>query len=183
MKHLGERIKRKRESLHMQLNELAKKVGVSSSALSQIENSKAFPSIVTLKSIADNLHTTIGEIIGEHEAMSKNPLVRFNDKSFIEKNEFGVSTYLLSNHDPNKQMDTILIKFSIGGNSKNILKAHHGQSFFFVLEGELEFELDGKNYNVKRNDSFYFNASRKHIARNISTNETTIILISTPPEQ
>jgi XRE family transcriptional regulator, regulator of sulfur utilization len=54
MKRLGERIKRKRESLHMQLNELAKKVGISSSALSQIEKAKAFPSVITLKSIADS---------------------------------------------------------------------------------------------------------------------------------
>lgn len=60
----------------MQLNDLAKKAGISSSALSQIENAKAFPSILTLKTIADRLHTTVGEIIGEHEALLNNPRLK-----------------------------------------------------------------------------------------------------------
>ena len=67
MNRLGARIKRKREMLSLPLSDLSKKVGISASALSQIENSKAFPSIVTLKSIANSLYTTVGELIGEHE--------------------------------------------------------------------------------------------------------------------
>lgn len=86
MKRLGERIKRKREDLHLRLNELAQKVGISPGALSQIEKAKAFPSITTLKSIADNLYTTVGELIGENEILTNNPLVKFSEKSFIVKN-------------------------------------------------------------------------------------------------
>ena len=66
MKRIGERIRQKRELLGLQLKVLSKKVGISSSALSQIEKAKAFPSIITLKSIAENLHTTVGELIGEN---------------------------------------------------------------------------------------------------------------------
>ena len=80
MKRLGERIRRKRESLHLKLNDLAGKVGISSSALSQIEKAKAFPSILTLKSIADCLHTTVGELIGENETLSKQPQIKYADK-------------------------------------------------------------------------------------------------------
>ena len=39
MKRIGARIKGRRKLLNLQLNELAGKVGISSSALSQIENS------------------------------------------------------------------------------------------------------------------------------------------------
>ncbi|NCC62412.1 MAG: XRE family transcriptional regulator, partial [Verrucomicrobiae bacterium] len=52
MNRIGERIKRKRELRNLNLGELAEKVGISASALSQIEKSKSFPSIITLKSIA-----------------------------------------------------------------------------------------------------------------------------------
>ena len=69
MQRIGERIKSKREQLGLQLNELAKKVGVSSSALSQIEKAKSFPTIITLKLIAENLQTTVGELIGENESL------------------------------------------------------------------------------------------------------------------
>ena len=55
MKRIGERVKRRRELLNLQLNDLVGKVGISSSVLSRIEKAKAFSSIITLKSIADNL--------------------------------------------------------------------------------------------------------------------------------
>ncbi|MCX6236799.1 MAG: XRE family transcriptional regulator [Bacteroidia bacterium] len=42
MNRLGERIKRKREMLSLPLSDLSKRVGISVSALSQIENSQYF---------------------------------------------------------------------------------------------------------------------------------------------
>ncbi|MBS2099998.1 helix-turn-helix domain-containing protein [Carboxylicivirga linearis] len=182
MKRLGERIKRKREASHLQLNDLAKKVGISSSALSQIENAKASPSIVTLKSIADNLHTTVGELIGENEAVTNNPLVKFDQKHFVEKNESGASLYLLSNHGNSKQMDAFLIEFQPGSNSKNIMKTHPGQEFCFVLKGELEIQFDERKYTLKEKDSFYFNSNRVHAAYNNSDMTTEIVWVITPPD-
>lgn len=182
MKRLGERIKRKRESMHMQLNDLAKKVGISSSGLSQIENSKSTPSIVTLKSIAESLHSTVGELIGENEALTKNPLVRFDEKRFIEQNESGATIYLLSNHGNNKLMDTYLIDFVENSDSENLMKTHPGQEFCFVLEGEIEFQLDDKKYILQKNDSFYFNSGRTHFVQNRSKVNSQIIWIVTPPE-
>jgi transcriptional regulator with XRE-family HTH domain len=99
MKRIGERIRRKRDALSMQLNELAQKVGVSASALSQIEKAKAFPSIFTLKAIAENLNTTVGELIGENESLSKNPVVRKTEMKFVEITSGGTEVFLLSHHD------------------------------------------------------------------------------------
>ena len=183
MKRLGERIRRTREAQQMQLNDLAKKVGVSSSALSQIEKAKAFPSIVTLKSIANSLHTTVGELIGENEALSNNPLMHFDEISFVEENESGCSSYLLSNHGSYKQMDTLLLKLDFGANTEGIVKTHPGQTFLFVLLGSVQIELDGNTYNLRLNDSFYFNSNRPHNIENRSHSASQIILISTPPAE
>ncbi len=182
MKRLGERIKRKRETLHMQLNDLAKKVGISSSALSQIENAKASPSIVTLKSIADNLHTTVGELIGENEAVTNNPLVQFDKKHFVEKNESGTSLYLLSHHGTAKQMDVFLIEFQPGSDSKDIMRTHPGQEFCFVLQGELDIQFQDRKYSLVEKDSFYFNSNRMHSAINNSDKVTQVVWVITPPE-
>ena len=108
MNRIGERIKRKRELQNLHLKELAIRVGISSSALSQIEKSKSFPSIITLKSIAENLHTTVGELIGENEALVSNPVVLRSDMKYVDQNKSGTIIYLLSHHDINKQMDTFL---------------------------------------------------------------------------
>jgi len=167
----------------MQLNELAAKVGVSASALSQIEKAKAFPSIVTLKSIADNLYTSVGELIGENEVLTNNPLVRFEDKSFVERNESGATLYLLSNHGNGKLMDTFLVDIEPGGSVEGIMKNHPGQEFCFLLKGRVEFNLDDKTYLLEKNDSFYFNSGRSHFVKNLSKRNSQFLLIVTPPEQ
>ncbi|MCW3806073.1 helix-turn-helix domain-containing protein [Plebeiibacterium marinum] len=180
MKRLGERIKRKREELHLQLNELAKKVGISSSALSQIEKAKALPSITNLKLIADHLHTTVGELIGENETLSNNPLKKFDDISFVEENASGCSSYLLSNHGPNKHMDTLLLKLKPNASSEGLIHMHPGQTFLFVLAGKVMVDMENKNYLLEQNDSFYLNANRPHVITNTTSTESMILLVSTP---
>ncbi|MDO9634136.1 MAG: XRE family transcriptional regulator [Paludibacter sp.] len=159
MKRIGERIKRKREQLSLQLNELAKKVGISSSALSQIENAKAFPTIVTLKHIAENLNTTVGDLIGENEAENM-PLVRKKDIKLLATNEFGADVFSISNQGLNKIMDTFIICFPEKSNSMGLFGKQSGQIFCYLVKGELEFELDHQTYMLEEGDSVYFNARR-----------------------
>lgn len=182
MKLLGERIKRKRETMQISLGELARRVGVSASALSQIENSKSVPTIVTLKAIAESLHTSVGELIGENEAITKNPLVRFEEKTLAGNNESGTTVYLLSNPGNLKQMETCLLQFNEGANGDDIMRLHPGQEFCYVLQGELEFRLEDKKYILQKNDSFYFNSNREHSVRNRANGITQVLWIITPPE-
>jgi len=177
MDRIGERIKRKRENLGLQLNELAKKVGISSSALSQIENAKAFPTIITLKHIADQLDTTVGELIGENE-IENNPLVRKKENKLISTNEFGADMYGLSNQILNKMMDTYMIRFPEKSNSMGMFSKLSGQVFCHLLKGELEFELDQKTYNLEEGDSVYFNARRNFRFLNNSKYTAELLFIT-----
>ncbi len=181
MKRLGERIRRKREGQHLKLNDLAKKVGISSSALSQIENAKAFPSILTLKNIADCLHSTVGELIGENETLSKKPLIKDDEKKFVQENASGTKLYLVSHHDPLKQMETYLIEFSENSDSEGLMTSHPGQEFCYVSEGKLEFVLDEKTYKLEKNDSLYFNSNTPHMAKNSNKGVSKMVWVVTPP--
>ncbi len=179
MKRLGERIKRKRESFKMQLNELARRVGVTPSALSQIENAKAFPSIITLKAIAEALHTTVGELIGENETLNNNPLIRYDDKKFVKSNASGTSLYLLSHHDPLKQMETYLLTFKAGGNSEDFFTEHPGQEFCHLLKGELVLKLEDLTYRLLSGDSIYYNSAKVHGIVNETDKPAELLWIST----
>ena len=181
MKRIGERIKRKRELLNLQLNDLARKVGISPSALSQIEKAKAFPSIITLKSIAENLHTTVGELIGENESLSNNPVVYKNDIKFVEKNDMGTEIYLLSHHDINKYMDTYFVRFIKGSGLEGLFTNNFGQVFCYVNSGEINFELDGKSYLLGIGDSIYFNSKVPYTAKNNTDNICEFLWIISPP--
>ena len=181
MNYIGERIKKKRELLNLQLNDLARKVGISPSGLSQIEKSKAFPSLLTLKSIAENLHTTVGELIGENDTLKNNPLVKADEKLEIDRLANGVTVYQLSHHDINKLMDNFLVEVPAGTVSLNLFEHHQGQQFLYMIEGTIHFMLDDKEYEVSKGDSFYFNAKVSHILTNCFDKTAEIIWVVTPP--
>jgi len=181
LKRIGERIRRKREQLHLQLNDLAKKVGITSSGLSQIENAKAFPSLLTIKTIAENLSTTVGELIGENEILSQNPMIAYKNRKLVNENESGTILYLLSNHDPGKLMDTYLISFVPGSDTDNIIRYHPGQEFFFVFSGRIEFFVDKKKYRMSKGDSFYLVTGKEIKILNTSSDPAELLWIISPP--
>jgi transcriptional regulator with XRE-family HTH domain len=67
---LGARLREERQKAGMSLRELARRLGVSPSFVSQIENGKSSPSVATLYSIAQVLGTSIDSLFG-HEATTE----------------------------------------------------------------------------------------------------------------
>ena len=178
MHRMGERIKKRRESLNIQTNDLANSVGVTSSLISQIERAKAFPSILTLKKIADALQITVGEIIGENATYIENPLLTLSERKFAKKNKNGANVYLLSHHDPLKQMDPFIINFDIKGNSKEIMTPNNPrQEFCYVLNGSFDVVLNEKTYRLNQGDSFYFISNQKHLFTNVSNVKAQLLWV------
>ena len=181
MDQMGKRIKLKRESLGFQMNELSSKIGVTPSLISQIESGKAYPSIVTLKKVADALHTTVGDLIGENEDLDHHPLLKPDERRFVKKNTKGTSLHMLSYHDPSKQIEPYIIEFQKNSNSEGIMTSNFpGQEFCFVLKGKFEATVDEQQYNLNDGDGFYFNSNNPHLFKNVSGENAEILWIITP---
>lgn len=180
MNHIGERIKKRRELQNLHLNELADRVGISSSALSQIEKSKSFPSIITLKHIAEQLHTTVGELMGENDKLVNNPVVLRNEMNFVDKNKSGTIIYLLSHNDINKNMDTYLVRFPKASGIEGFFSNSYGQIFCHVISGEIRFKIQDKIFILKQGDSIYFHAKASKDAVNNYDGLSEMLWIQSP---
>jgi len=181
MDQMGIRIKRKREILGLQIKELSVTIGVTSSLISQIERGKAFPSIVTLKKIAEALDTKVGDLIGENDNLIQHPLLKANERRFVKKNKHGTSLHLLSYHDPSKQIEPYIIEFPENADSEGIMTSNFpGQEFCFILKGSFDANIRGQHYKINAGDGFYFNSSKPHLFKNISSNKAEILWIITP---
>ena len=178
---MGKRIKKKREILGFLVKELSSLIGVTPSLISQIEKGKAYPSIVTLKKIAEALRTTVGELIGENENLGQHPLLKSNERRFVKKNKNGTSLHMLSYHDPSKQIEPYIIQFNKNSNSKEIMTSNFpGQEFCFVLNGKFETIVNEIQYNLNEGDGFYFNSKQAHQFKNISGKKAELLWIITP---
>lgn len=178
MHRMGQRIKKRRESLNIQTVDLASQIGVTSSLISQIERGKAFPSILTLKKIADALQTSVGILIGEQATFIKNPVMKASDRKFAKRNKKGASLFLLSHHDSLKQMDPFIIEFKKNGDSRNIMTPKNPrQEFIYVLKGSFKVDVNDTAYTIHEGDSFYFYSSQKHLFTNISEEAAQFIWV------
>ena len=181
MDQMGKRIKKKRESLGFQMNALSTKIGVTPSLISQIESGKAYPSIVTLKKVADALHTTVGDLIGENEDLDHHPLLKAKERRFVKKNTKGTSLHMLSYHDPSKQIEPYIIQFNKDSDSDGIMTSNFpGQEFCYVIKGNFEATVNKQHYNLSDGDGFYFNSEQSHLFKNISENKAELLWIITP---
>lgn len=179
MDRIGGRIKSKRELLQMQLNDLAKRVGISASAMSQIEKAKVFPSIMTLKQIALHLNTKVGELIGEHEEMPDEPVFRREESLLIKSNESKAQMHLMTQHDIKKQINPILITFEQGSDSRELFGNMSGYMYAYLAKGELLFEIDNKSYVLQMGDGIYFNTKRNFRLENIHNDKSELLCVTT----
>lgn len=175
---MGERIKQRREKLNIQAGDLASSIGVTASLISQIERAKAYPSILTLKKIADALHITVGELIGEQNDLNTHPLVKKSQKKFVKKNKTGTKSYLLSHHDPSKQMDPFLLVFEEKADSSEIMTTNTpGQEYCYVVSGKFKVMVGSQHYTLVQGDSFYFISNETHLFTNVNKGNSQLLWV------
>jgi mannose-6-phosphate isomerase-like protein (cupin superfamily) len=58
---------------------------------------------------------------------------------------------------------------------------HEGEEFLFVLRGELQISVRGKQYRLKAGDSFYFESTAPHRWLNPGRSETRVLWVNVPP--
>lgn len=83
MSSIGERIKKSRNEKGLSLRELASKVDLSASFLSQIEQGKASPSIENLKKIATSLDVKVSYLIEDEEETRNMEVVKKDERKYI----------------------------------------------------------------------------------------------------
>jgi len=132
-------------------------------------------SVGTLRKLARFYRTNILDFFDPTESNSR--LVRPGKRKILEAGP-GVRMELLA--WGNTVMEPHLFRIAPQAGSGDSY-AHEGQEFLFLLRGELTISLSGKEYSLKRGDSFYFESATPHRWNNPGRTETWVLWINTPP--
>jgi transcriptional regulator with XRE-family HTH domain len=182
---VGPRLREHREQRGLSLRELARRLGVSPSAISQIETGKSRPSVSTLYSIVTELGMSLDELFGAgkqaqpdatREAAPPPParrsprgrqqaerhVQRADSRATIDL-ESGVCWERLTpgaDHD----MDFLFVTYDVGGSSSegNRSMRHSGHEYGLVLSGTLEVTVGFDHYVLGPGDSISFDSTVPH---------------------
>ncbi len=179
---LGQAIRNVREQRGLSLRELARRVNVSPSFVSQIELGKANPSVGTLYSLVAVLGTTLDDLIGEQPATSGPELVaaagvddaapgtwprvdvpvqRATGRKRLEMS--GVIWERLT-HDHDPYVDFLHVEYAPGSSScaPDQLMRHGGREYGYLLHGRLDVQVGFETYSLGPGDSIHFDSMTPH---------------------
>jgi transcriptional regulator with XRE-family HTH domain len=167
--HVGEKIKRLREGAGMSVEQLAERAGMEPEDLERIEREMISPALGVLTKICDGLGVRLGRFfdMGPRKYYA---LVRSSDEKVAtrvaSKNgaDYGYEYTSLGFEKRQRVMEPFIITINPPSDATEMEKAsaHDGEEFVYVLEGELEIQLQDESFVLQPGDSIYYDASVPH---------------------
>ena len=151
---IGSRIKDLRIQQRMTLKELAKKTGLTTSFLSQLERDLTSPSVTSLEKIAQALNTKVGYFFEREEGKGLIFIKKGAGKKAIDK-EKNISCETLASGLLNIKMQPQVFTMGIGAElPKEIIHAE-GEKFGMALRGKIELLCNEEKVIFEEGDSIY----------------------------
>ena len=177
---IGKKLKATRLRNDMTIQDLSEDSGVSSNMISRIERGLTTPSVEILMKLANTFGMSINYFVEEAEKGSTVIYTRkdqgqsiffFEDKHQI----LGLTQGL---RDPNFTVFQDILEENCNSGDGGMV--HTGEEFALVLEGRMEFIVDGQVYELTAGDSLVFKASLPHRWRNLHPGQTRVLWVVSP---
>jgi transcriptional regulator with XRE-family HTH domain len=183
---VGQRLRSERERHGLSLRELARRLEISPSALSQIETGRSRPSVGTLYAIVSELEMSLDELFGSQRTTAATgraadgaalaeqagaTLVQHRDTRKGIELESGVRWERLT-PTAEPDADFLYVVYEVGGASsrEGTHMRHMGREYGLVLSGRLRVTIGfDDEHELGPGDSIAFESSRPHRLENIGS--------------
>ncbi len=177
LEDIGTRLREERERVRISQRELARRIGLSASLISQIESGQSKPSVSTLYAIVTELGVSVDDVFhgsnghagaghGASEESSTSvddgPVVRSDERHVIDLAS-GVRWERLTCHQ-HEDVDFLHVVYDVGGSSAgdNVMMRHPGREYGYVLSGHLGVQLGFEEHELGPGDSIGFDSTQPH---------------------
>lgn len=170
---IGYRLREERVKAGLSQRELARRLGLSASLISQLESGQSRPSVGTLYSIVTELGVSLDRVIrgGDFQQataadvagrLDGAPVVHSGERAAIDLDS-GVRWEELS-AEQEEGIDFLEAIYEVGGASTpdSSLMRHHGREYGYVMTGTLGIQIGFQEYELKPGDSIAFDSTIPH---------------------
>jgi transcriptional regulator with XRE-family HTH domain len=162
---LGAKVARARTERGWSLAQLAQRAGMSPGAVHKIEKNGMTPTIASLMKIAAALGKSVSYFVDEPEAPDVN-VVRGDERARVYTSKQGLDLRNLSGRYGGFAMAGAEATVEPYADSGPTPMNHPGEELVILLEGRMEFVVDGEAHAIGAGDSIHFRATRSHSWRN-----------------
>ena len=173
---IGDRLRDERTKAGISQRELARRLGLSASLISQLESGLSKPSVGTLYAIVTELDLSLDKLLrgddnprrddggsGSFESNGRvSPLVHPEERKTIDLAS-GVRWEQLT-ADTEEGVDFLHAIYEVGGASTpdESLMRHHGREYGYVISGKMGIQLGFDLFELEPGDSIAFESTQPH---------------------
>jgi len=169
---IGDRLREERVKAGISQRELARRLGLSASLISQLESGLSKPSVGTLYAIVTELGLSLDRVIrgedfdgGPRRVPSsevESPLVHPGERQTIDLAS-GVRWEELT-AETEDGVDFLHAIYEVGGASTpdESLMRHHGREYGYIISGQLGLQIGFQSYELNPGDSIAFDSTEPH---------------------
>ena len=175
LEDIGTRLREERERVAISQRELARRIGLSASLISQIESGQSKPSVSTLYAIVTELGVSVDDVFrgsnghagmrhgaSEEASSGEGPVVRADERHVIDLAS-GVRWERLTSHQ-HEDVDFLHVIYDVGGSSASdtMMMRHPGREYGIVISGRLGVQLGFESFELEPGDSIGFDSTQPH---------------------
>ena len=169
---IGDRLREERVKAGLSQRELARRLGLSASLISQLESGQSRPSVGTLYSIVTELGVSLDSVIrGDGGArapadggvrIDRSPVAHPGGRPSIDLDSGVRWEELAADHE--EGVDFLLAIYEVGGASTpdRSLMRHHGREYGYVVSGTLGLQIGFQEHELHPGDSIAFDSTTPH---------------------
>jgi transcriptional regulator with XRE-family HTH domain len=177
---IGARLQLVRKSKDLSQRELAKRVGVTNSTISLIEQNKVSPSVSSLKKVLDGIPISLADFFTLD--LEAGPL----DSPFYTADELpdvgsnGILYQLVGQHRPQRHMCILREVMPPGTDTGASMLLHEGEEGGVVVAGAVEVTVGAQVRVLRAGEAYYFESRVPHRFRNVGEVDAVIVSANTP---
>jgi len=172
---IGNKIKDLRMKQGMSQKELANKIGLTPSFVSQLENNQIIPSLSSFLQICNTLGVNLSDTL--EKKSDEEPWLIRKEKIFSHPSykEAGMKSFHIIQ---NGNMSVSFLAIEPYAKVKGKIIPSDGKRFLYVLKGDILITINGKGEKLRTGDSLYLDKEVTSLLKNEGGDNAEILLIS-----
>jgi transcriptional regulator with XRE-family HTH domain len=178
---IGPKLRELRQQRGLSLQQLGERADVSAAAIHKIERSGMVPTITTLLKLAGALNRPVGYFVNEDADTGPTVLIPAGERRPVFTSHRGIELEGISGPYGRFFLAGAVATVEPGASSGANAMEHPGEELVLVLEGALEFEVDGRDYRLAQGDAVHFRTDRPHRWKNPGRRDAKAVLMALRP--
>lgn len=176
-KSFGGQMKQLRQARKVSMESLASRTGLSERYLKGIEEGITVPPVSAVIQIAKALSIDAGSFLSAENQEASEKKRR---ESFYKRTQ-AYSYKTLTPSAETKHMKAFLVTIDPKQDHQMVEYRHEGEEFLYVLKGELDVNVGGTPYLLKKDQTLHFDSGLPHKLHNLSDEEARLIVVIYTP--